>query len=75
MLLMPKTFTQEDVVADIRKAVEATSVRQTAASIGVSAAYISDILNGNRGISDAIAEAFGYEREIVTKVTFRKSAA
>jgi len=72
---MPKTYTQEDVLADIRKAVEESSLRKTAERIGVSAGYLSDILNDNRAVSDSIAEAFGYEREIVTKVTFRKKAA
>jgi transcriptional regulator with XRE-family HTH domain len=72
---MPKTYTQDDVLADIRKVAERSSLRQTAERIGVSAAYLSDILAGNRAVSDTIAEAFGYEREIVTEVIFRKKAA
>jgi plasmid maintenance system antidote protein VapI len=74
VLFMPKTYTQDDVLADIRKVVEASSLRQTAERINVSAAYLSDVLAGNRGVSDNMAAAFGYTREIVTKVIFRKAA-
>jgi len=73
-MFMPKTFTEDDVLADIRKETEATSLRQTADRIACSPGYLSDILNGNRAVSDSIAAAFGYEREIVTKVIFRKAA-
>jgi hypothetical protein len=40
----------------------------------MSAAYLSDVLRGNRKISEAMASSFGFEREIVTEVTFRKIA-
>jgi hypothetical protein len=33
-----------------------------AANAGVSAAYLSDMLLGKRGVSDAIAGAIGYEK-------------
>ena len=72
---MPETYTQDDVLGTIREAVNESSLRQTAERIGVSAAYIGDILAGNRGVSETIADAFGYEREIVTEVIFRKKAA
>jgi len=39
-----------------------------AANAGVSAAYLSDMLLGKRGVSDAIAGAIGYEKF----VAFRK---
>lgn len=70
-----RTFTQDDVLADIRKEVNQSSLRQTADRIGLSAAYLSDILKGNRAVSETVAAVFGYEREIVTNVVFRKKAA
>ena len=77
VLTMPKQFTQDDVLAIIRKEVEASSLRQTALRIGVSAPFLSDVLRGNRLISETVAEAFGFTREMetVTTVTFRKKAA
>jgi len=40
------------------------TARQWAADHGFSPAYISDVLNGNRGVSDRIAEAMGYVRVV-----------
>lgn len=74
-MFMPKTYTQDEVLAAIRKVVDESSLRQTAERIGVSAGYLSDVLNSNRAVSDAIADAFGFEREIVTEIIFRKKAA
>ena len=77
VLTMPKQFTQDDVLAVIRKEVEASSLRKTAERIGVSAPFLSDVLRGNRLISETVAEAFGFVREMetVTTVRFRKRAA
>jgi hypothetical protein len=69
---MPKTFTHDDVLAAVRKEVAETSLLATAARIGVSAAFLGDVLRGNRGISEKVAESFGFHREIQTKVLFRK---
>jgi len=73
-MFMPKTYTEDDVLADIRKVIEGSSLRQTAERIACSPGYLSDILAGNRAVSDSIASAFGYKREIVTKIIFRKAA-
>jgi hypothetical protein len=79
VLTMPKHYIQDEVLAVIRKEVEATSLRKTAERIGISAPFLSDVLRGNRLISETVAEAFGFERKIetVTTVTFtfRKRAA
>lgn len=72
---MPKTFTQEEVLDVIRRDVNASSARQVAIRIGVSAAYLGDIINGNRPVSEFVASSFGFEREIQTTVVFRKIAA
>lgn len=42
--------------------------KDLAERFGVSQAYLSDVLNGNRGIADKLANAAGYERV----VTFRR---
>jgi hypothetical protein len=41
--------------------------KDLAAEFGVCQAYLSDVLNGKRGIADKLANALGYERV----VTFR----
>lgn len=74
-LTMSKQFTQDDVRAVIRKEADETSMTKIALRIGVSVSLLSYILSGERGVSDAVAEAFGFEREIVTQVIFRKKAA
>jgi hypothetical protein len=71
---MPRTFTESDVIEAIRIEVSETSLRQTARRIEVSAPYLSDILRGNRGVGEKVAEAFGFEREIQTRILFRRKA-
>jgi hypothetical protein len=39
--------------------------KELAAELGVSQGYLSDVLNGNRGIADRLAEAAGYERVVM----------
>ena len=70
-----KKYTTEDVIETIRKEINSTSLRQTARRIGVSAGYLSDVMRGNRTVSEAMASSFGFEREIITEVIFRKRAA
>lgn len=75
---MPKKFTQEDVLDTIRAEVKSTSLRATARRIGVSAPFLGDVLKGNRSVSDKIADAFGFERQVITAkvvLVFRKKAA
>lgn len=74
-LTMSKQFTQDEVLAVIRKEVDETSMTKVAARIGVSLALLSYVLSGDRAVSDSLAEAFGFEREVTTKVIFRKRAA
>ena len=42
--------------------------KELAVAFGISEAYLSDVLNGRRGIADKLANAMGYERV----VTFRR---
>lgn len=69
-----KTFTQEDVLKAIRAEVEQSSLRQTAQRIGVGASFLSDVLRGSRLISETVAKAYGFEREVQTTIRFRKIA-
>lgn len=72
---MPKTFTEEDVIAEIQKACDRSSQKDVAEGIGISAPYLSRILAGRDPVTDNIAAAFGYEREVVTQSIFRRKAA
>lgn len=69
-----KTYTQEEVLGVIRALTEASTLRQVARDVGFSAAHISDVLSGKRGVSEAIAAAFGFEREVLTEVRFRRAS-
>ena len=72
---MPRTFTSEDVLSAIWAECNKSSQKAVAERIGVSAPYLSDILLGKRPISDLVAEAFGFEKTVVTETLFRKKAA
>lgn len=74
-LTMSKQFTQDDVRDVIRKEVEQSSMTEVAARIGISISLLSYILSGDRSVSEAVAEAFGFEREVTTTVIFRKQVA
>jgi transcriptional regulator with XRE-family HTH domain len=67
-----KTYSADDVVDIIRKRTKESSLRQTARDLGLSASYLSDILLGRRDVSETVAEAFGYKREVVTEHKFTK---
>lgn len=67
-------LTEEDLRNEVRSmiGIDASGNRTYAADLaekfGISKAYLSDVLNGRRGIADRLAEAMGYERVVV----FRK---
>jgi len=68
-----KTLTEHDVLQTIRKEIESSSLRKVAERAGIDPAMLSRVLSGQRNVSDAVAEAFGFER--VEVVSFRKRAA
>jgi transcriptional regulator with XRE-family HTH domain len=74
VLFVMKKLTQDDVLNAIRAEVKNSSVRAVARRIGVSAAYISDVLLDKRQVSERLARLFGFEREIIKEVVFRKVA-
>lgn len=56
-----KTITQKEMLAIIRqKAEDYGTQRVLARELGISAMYLSDILNGHREVSDAVAKKLGY---------------
>ena len=69
-----KTYTQDEVLAVIRERTEASSIRQVSREVGVSAPLLSDMLQGKRAVSDRVAELFGFRREILTEVRFRRAS-
>lgn len=70
---MEKNYTQDDVLAVIQKEIDSNSLRRVAKRIGLSAGFMSDVMNGNRQVTDTVAKAFGFERSVVTVVTFRRA--
>jgi hypothetical protein len=69
-----KVYTQEDVLEVIRKEIETSSLRAVAELKGFSAPLLSDMMLGKRNISEKVAEAFGFVREVTTEVTFRRAS-
>lgn len=63
---MPKTY---DPMEELRKRVAGRKLREFARTVPCSAGFMSDVLNGNRRISDEIVTALGLERV----VTYRKA--
>lgn len=71
---MNKTYTEDEVLAAIRKRTDSSSIRAVARELGVSAPYLSDVLLRKRTISVKVANLFGFRREIVTEVRFLKAS-
>lgn len=68
---MPKTYTYEAVLNDLRQKAEQLGQTQLAKDLGISLSMMNDLVHGRRDISERVAEALGYSREII----FRKRAA
>ncbi len=56
---------------ELRRKIQKSSLRATALELKFSAPYLSDVVNGNRAVSDRLAEKLGFERI----ESWRKSAA
>jgi len=64
-------MTDDDVIKDIKKRIEKSgTLFAFAGSIGFSPAYVSDVVNRNRGLSDTFLDRLGYER--VCKIRRKK---
>lgn len=68
-----KTFyTQDDVVASIRQRTDASSIAAVAREMGFSRAYLWNVLNGTKDVSEEVAAHFGFRRE--TEIRFLKAS-
>lgn len=62
---MPKTITQAEAVAMLREIVIQSGSQLAAAKrLNISPAYLIAILNGERTVSDRVAQALGYRRVV-----------
>ena len=69
---MAKTITHQDVLDGLRKRIGSSTLRKVAVELDISAAYLSDIMNGKRDISHKLSKALGLQRKVVTNkvITF-----
>lgn len=59
-------YTEQDVLNRLKEyAKEIGSPAEAARQLGITPQYIGDILHGNRGISEAIANKLGYRKVTV----------
>ena len=70
-MFMPRTYTYEAVLEELRRKAEEIGQTQLAKDLGISLSMMNDLVHGRRDISERVAEALGYTRQII----FRKSAA
>jgi plasmid maintenance system antidote protein VapI len=68
---MPKIYSHSELLNEIRGLVEKSSQTEVAERLGIGIQMVNDIIHERRVISERIAEAMGYTREMV----FRKKAA
>jgi plasmid maintenance system antidote protein VapI len=54
------TYTDAEVLMALRKRIEGLSIRKAGTALGVSGAYIHDLIHHRRGISANIAEQLGF---------------
>jgi transcriptional regulator with XRE-family HTH domain len=69
-------YTEDEVKAEMRREFAKSSMSQVAREKGISVSFLSDIVNDRPGtwVSEAVAQAFGFVREVTTEVTFRKAS-
>jgi hypothetical protein len=73
-MFVMKTYTTEDVLKVIRAEIEKSSYRKLAAEKGISLGSLADVVSERTGISETVAGAFGFVREVTTEVKFRKAS-
>lgn len=58
-------MTEEKFLKDLRERCKGHGAqKRVAREVGISEAYLSDVLNGKAGIGDGLANAFGYRRVV-----------
>jgi len=68
---MQKTFSHEQVFRELCARASRVGQTELAKQLGISRSMMNDLLRQRRDISDRIAEALGYTREVI----FRRKAA
>ena len=61
-----------ELVALIKKRQGDTSLRTFAPTLGVTAAYLSDVYNGNRPVGPRLCAAMGYARTRTVRTQFKR---
>lgn len=70
------TITHEKAIELIRQKVKAHGSQiKTAKELDIAPAYLSDILNGRRDVSDSVARKLGYRRVIFFEKLFPSDLA
>lgn len=69
---MKKTATQEELHLELRGMVLKSTLTTVAKQLAVSVPFLHDVLKGRRNLTDKVAEAMGYRKEVV--VVYRKVA-
>lgn len=69
---MSKTYPITALILLMRKECEMSSLRKVAARYGISPAYLSDMIRGNRAISERVAAILGFDKNTSTVTTFTK---
>jgi lambda repressor-like predicted transcriptional regulator len=71
---MARAYTVRNLIDMLEKRIEGASLRSVSKELGVSAAYLSDVLHGRRQIGPKLARALGFRRRVAktTIVTFER---
>ena len=69
---MANTYTVDEVLKIVKVRIKGSSLRAVAKDMEISPAYLHDLVNKRRAISEAIAEKLGFERIVKTEVVFKK---
>jgi hypothetical protein len=59
-----KTVTTDHILLYLETLVRTSTLRAAAAKIGISTAYLHDVINRRRHVSEPLAAKLGYEQEI-----------
>ena len=71
VVIVTQQYNVEQLMSELRERVSKSTQVAVAAELGVSFQHVNDLLAGRRNMSERVAGAMGYTREIV----FRKKAA
>jgi hypothetical protein len=58
-------ITEDDMLVIVKEKVNGSRQCEAAKRLRVSTSLLSDVLNGRKGVSDQLAQKFGYERRVV----------